>query len=327
MGRTATIKIIRKSIHTFLKNYSYFTNVSLLALPFSASILLSSFLSPDSISLQNKIHSRLRSLFDAIGFPVSQHFFAIFNLKLSQTITSSILLLPFTFSFLLITKSFIIQSLNTKNKKPPSFIGIFNSILQTQLWNSFLIISANATSFWMLFIAYNCLENLNISSSTAIILFFIMGGIVYSVVIANSMIICNMALVLSGMESEGGFISILKACAMIKRRTSTALSLAIYTNVALAGIEALFQYRVASTYANSRTSTPSIYMVLEGLLIAYLYSIIITLDTINGCIFYETCKFATSKFDFDQEEDHRTYKKKEYVKYIAPNGDKHSCVE
>lgn len=305
MGRTATIKIIRKSIHTFLKNYNYFTNVSLLALPFSASVLLSSFLSPDSISLQNKIHSRLRSLLDAIGFPVWQHFFVIFNLKLSQTITSSILLLPFTFSFLLITKSFIIQSLNTKNKKPPSFIGIFNSILQTQLWNSFLIISANATSFWMLFIAYNCLENLNVSSSTVIILFFIMGGIVYSVVIANSMIICNMALVLSGMESKGGFISILKACVMIKRRTSTALSLAIYMNVTLAGIEALFQYRVASTYENSRTSTPSICMVLEGLLIAYLYSIIITLDTINGCIFYETCIFATSKYVFDQEEGRR----------------------
>ncbi|KAK9053797.1 hypothetical protein SSX86_024871 [Deinandra increscens subsp. villosa] len=302
MGRSTTIMIIRKSIHTFLQNYNYFTYTSLLALPFSTSILLSSSLSPDSIPFQNTIHFRLRSLFVAVGIPTSYGLFSIFSLKLSQTITSSILVLPFTFSFLLITKTFIIEHLNNHHKRPPSFARIFNSILQTQLWNSILFISANSTSFCILFIAFNCLENLKLfSSSTLVLLFSMIGGITYSIVIANSMIICNIALVLSGMESKGGFMSLIKACVLIKRRTTTALSLALYISIILAGIEALFQFRVARFYVNTETSKPSTLVLLEGVLIAYLYSLIITFDTVTSCVFYKSCKLAGSKNVFYEE--------------------------
>ncbi|CAH1426389.1 unnamed protein product [Lactuca virosa] len=95
MGGTTSIKIIRKSIHTFLQSYNHFKLHPFLALPFSLSILLLSSISHDFISLQHTIHFRLPSLFDATGIPVSSQFFSSFNLKLSQTITSTILLLPF----------------------------------------------------------------------------------------------------------------------------------------------------------------------------------------------------------------------------------------
>ncbi|KAL8232594.1 hypothetical protein R6Q57_002372 [Mikania cordata] len=133
------------------------------------------------------------------------------------------------------------------------------------------------------------------------VLFTMIGGITYSIVIAISMIICNMALVLSGMETKGGFISVLKACVMMKRRTTTALSLALYINITLAGIEALFRFRLASCYANSTTNSNPL-IILEGLLIAYLYSIVITLDTITSCFFYKSCKLEGSKNVLDQQE-------------------------
>ncbi|KAL9995572.1 hypothetical protein Hdeb2414_s0002g00054741 [Helianthus debilis subsp. tardiflorus] len=158
------------------------------------------------------------------------------------------------------TKTSIIQRLHDHHKKPPPFTAIYTSIFHTQLWNSFLIISANATSLFVLFIALNCLETLKIfSSSTLITLFSTIGGIAYFIGIASSMIICNMALVLSGMETEGGFISILKACVMIKRRTTTTLSLALCINITLVGIKALFlRFWMESCYVNSSTSNPSI---------------------------------------------------------------------
>ncbi|XP_071731564.1 uncharacterized protein [Rutidosis leptorrhynchoides] len=290
----STIKIIRNSIHTFLQHYTFFTSTSLLSLPFSLSILLSfSFLPNHSLSL----HSHLQSLFDAAGFPPESDFFSILNLKLSQTITSSILILPFTLSFLLLTKSFIIQSFNTLVKPPPSLTGIFNSILHTQIWNTLLIISANATCFWVLFIAFNCLQNLNIPS--LFITFF--GGIAYSIVIANTLIICNMALILSGMELSGGFISILKSCVMIRGRTSVALSLSLPVNIALAGIEFLFQFRVVKAYSDFGSNKITSTMVLEGLFIAYMYSILITIDVIIGCVFFKSCKIAYDQNIVDQE--------------------------
>ncbi|KAK9066566.1 hypothetical protein SSX86_013889 [Deinandra increscens subsp. villosa] len=295
----STIKIIRTSIHTFLHHYNFFTATSILALPFSVSILISSSLLPDSLSL----HSRLLSLFNAAGFPPESEFFSVLNRKLSQTISSSVLVLPFSLSFLLIAKAFVIQSLNTQKPRVSiagivnSVTGIFNSILQTQIWNTLIIISANATCFWVLFIAFNCLKNLHIPT----LFFTVAGGIVYSIVITNALITCNLALILSGMELRGGFISILKACAMIGGRTSIALSLSLPVNMALAGIEALFQFRVIKAYSDSGMSKPSSSMVFEGVFIAYLYSVIVIIDAIVGCVFFKSCKIAYDRGIVDEE--------------------------
>ena len=119
-------KILRRSIHSFLQNYHYFTSTAaFLALPFSASILLSEAFVPASSSLLPQIHSHLRTLFDAACFPSTSQLFTILNLKVSQTITSSIFTLPFTLTFLLIAKASIIQALNHhKPTLPTSFTSM-----------------------------------------------------------------------------------------------------------------------------------------------------------------------------------------------------------
>ncbi|KAF5957661.1 hypothetical protein HYC85_004886 [Camellia sinensis] len=292
MGRTR--KILRTSIHTFLKNYQYFTiTSSLLSLPFSASVLLSQTFVPFSPLLPT-IYHRLRSLFDAASFPPSSQFFTILNLKLSQTITSSILVLPFTLSFLLFAKASVIQALH--HHKPPlrhslaSFISIYNPILLTQICNSIVILSANATCFSLLFLAFNFLEGFGFSSPNSLLFLSATGAVMYSVILANAFIICNLALVLSGVDKCGGFQAILKACVLIRGRTATALALALPANMALAAIEALFQYRVVRAYYFTKSSNSS--TALEGMFIAYLYSIIVVIDTIVTYVFFKSCKSA-----------------------------------
>ncbi|PSS07944.1 L-arabinose transport system permease protein like [Actinidia chinensis var. chinensis] len=298
MERTG--RILRKSIHTFLKNYQFFTTTSLLlALPFSLAILLSQALVPFSLLLPT-IHNRLRSLFDAADFPPSSEFFTILNLKLSQTITSSILVLPFTLSFLLMSKATIIHSLNhhkpSLNPSFSSFVSIFNPMLFTQVCNFFIILSANATCFFLLCIAFNFLEGLGYSSPKTLLFVSAFGGVLYSIVLANALIACNLALVSSGMERCGGYIAILKACVLLRGKTSTALVLAIPVNMALGAVEALFQYRVVRAYYTNRSPTCS--MALEGIFIAYLYSMVIVIDTIVSCVLFKSCK---SDFQLDQE--------------------------
>ncbi|KAM4106985.1 hypothetical protein ACB094_04G107600 [Castanea mollissima] len=289
-----TTKIIRKSIYTFLQNYHYFTSTAILfALPFSASILLSQAYVPfSSAALLPAIHNRLSLLFDAAGFPPSE-FFSILNLKLSQTIFSSILTLPFTLTFLLITKAAIIQALN-QNKPaltPPSLssvLTLYCPLLLTYICNSFFILAANATVFSLLFLAFNFLEGFSFSSPNFLLFLSAAGAVLYSIVLANAFIICNLALVLSGMERCGGYMAILKACVLIRGRASTALSLALPVNLALAAVEALFQYRVVRAYHFSeKFGSPS---ALEGILIAYLYSISIVLDTVVNYMFCRSCK-------------------------------------
>lgn len=98
---------------------------------------------------------------------------------------------------------------------------------------------------------------------------------------------------------------------MIKGRTSIALSLALPVNIALAGIEFLFQFRVVKAYSD----TPSLSMVLEGLFIAYLYSVVITLDVIIGCVFFNNCKRDYDHNIID-EETGRIKEKEEEVELV-----------
>ncbi|XP_057952363.1 uncharacterized protein LOC131146648 [Malania oleifera] len=294
-------KIMRRSIHTFLQHYQYFTSTpALLVFPFSASVLLSQALVPSTSSLLPTIHRHLLSLFDAAGFPPNSEFFSLLNLKLSQTISSSIFTLPFTLSFHLLAKATIIQALHYHKPTCPSsfssLISTYNSLLLTLICNSFLILSANATAFSILFLAFNCLEEFGTSSPKSIFFLSASGAVLYSIILANALLVCNLALVSSGMDKCGGYLAILKACVMIRGRASTALSLALPTNLALAAAEALFQYRVVRPYHFAKMPISS--AALEGVFIAYLYSILIVLDTVVACIFFKSCKMGSG---VDQE--------------------------
>lgn len=86
-------------------------------------------------------------------------------------------------------------------------------------------------------------------------------------------------------------MAILKACVLIRGRTSTALSLALPLNFGLAAIEALFQFRVVRAFNVDGNFGSS--MVFEGIFIAYLYSIVAVLDTVVSCLFFKSIKVGS----------------------------------
>ncbi|CAI9111723.1 OLC1v1012014C1 [Oldenlandia corymbosa var. corymbosa] len=163
-----------------------------------------------------------------------------------------------------------------------------------------LMISANATCFCILFFGFNCADGLGLVNPKTLLVFSATGAVLYSIVLANSLIICNLALIVSGMENSSGYTAILKACVLIRGRTATTLSLALHVNLALAAIEALFQYRIVRALHLSESPFSSI--VFEGIFIANLYAILLILDTIIGCIFYRSCKSTTSSIEFEAEQ-------------------------
>lgn len=289
-------KIIRKSIHTFLQHYQFFTSVAaFIALPFSISVLISQAIVPRSYALLPTVYARLHSLFQAAGFPPYSDFFSLLSLKLSQTISSSIVTLPFSLSFLLFAKASIIHffNLKTNHQKPPpssSFVTLYHPILSTHLCNTFILFAANATCFSLLFLAFTFLEGFHLNTAKWMLLFSALGAVFYSIILANSFVVCNLALVSSGIERRGGFLSILKACVFIRGKTSTALALAVPVNLGLAAVEALFHFRIIVTSQHPNSSTSLWLVALEGVLIAYIYSVLLVLDVIITCMFYKCCE-------------------------------------
>lgn len=291
-GMESTAKIFRRSIFSFLKKFQYFTTTAaVLAFPYAASVLVFQSFIPSS-SFLAVIHARIHTLFDAAGFPSSSEFFTILNLKLSQTVAISFLALPFTLSFFLFCKASVIQALGDQDLPERSVFScltrIHSPLLLTQLCNSLLVLSANATCFILLLFAFNLADESGLSSPRFELFLSVAGALLCSIILANIFTICNLALVISGREATGGFISILKACVLIKGRTATALSLALPINMAMAGVEALFQYRIVRVYHQGKDGLSSV--ALEGMFIAYMYAILLVLDTIVVCFFLRSCE-------------------------------------
>ncbi|EHA8592236.1 hypothetical protein COCNU_contig69378623G000010 [Cocos nucifera] len=307
MGKV--IKITRRSIHAFFQSYhSFASTAALLVFPVSAATLLSQSLSLSSSPILRTISSRLRLLFDAAGFPASQ-FFSLLNFKLSQAILTFISTLPFTLIFLILAKASVIQIIKEVPRRrlapPPlsSLLHLYPSLLLTYLSNSLVILSANATIFSILLFAFNVADILHLSSNNSILVLSAASVILYSIVIANTMVACNLAMVISAMEHRGGHLSILKALVLIRGRTATGITLALPASLGMAAVEALFQYRVMRPYHLSRKFSPSV--IWEAFLITYIYSLLIVLDTIITCMFLKICESESGSYwnGYDYQTD------------------------
>ncbi|XP_072973256.1 uncharacterized protein [Typha angustifolia] len=301
------INILRRSLHSFFKNYHpAASTAAFLALPFSAAALFSQSLAVSSSAVHSKISSRLWLLFDAAGFPAASQFFLLLNSKLSQTILSSISTLPFAFTFLLLAKASVFQIVRDFppcKRSSPSFVSalhLYSSLVKTQIFNSFAILSANAAVFSLLFLAFNTMEVVHLLSKNSILVLSVAGVIVYSVVLANAMVACNLAIVVSGIERCGGYLAFVKALMLIRGRTATAITLSLPANLGIAAVESLFQFRVMRSY--KLHGGFGMMVSWEGLLIAYMYSLVIVLDTIITCMLYKSCKAREGNWQGNDEE-------------------------
>lgn len=286
-------KIVRRSIFIFLKYYQYFTTTPvLLMLPFSVFVLLSQAFSSSSSSPLCAI--------PALGISPSLRLFLVCDFGVSYGIFSYVFSLPFTLSSLVIAKGYIIQALNQhKMVVPPSFpslVSLYKPLFLTQCCNSVINITANAVAFSVLIMGFHALESLGFSSKNPLLL-FVAGSLSY-LFLANTFVICNFALVVTGMENCSGYSAVFKACSLVRRvgNSGALLLVALCGNLGSAAVGALFLYRIVRGY-HLRGRQGFVSMALEGLLIAYLHSLIIILDTIVSCFFFKSYKSTFQKDD------------------------------
>lgn len=290
-------RIIRSSINAFFDGYQSFTSIAaLLVFPASASILLSQALVPFSGPVVKTISFRLSALFLAARFPASGEVFALLNVKLAQTVFSFVATLPIVLTFLLVAKACVVIAVcgggggRIRRGSPPlsTALRLYRSILPTHLFNSFLLLSTNATVFAFLFLVFNVADVLGLATSTSpLLLLSAAGAVLYSVVIANATVICNLALVVAAVDDCGGLLPALKAFLLVRGRASTALGLAFPANLGMAAVEALFQYRVVRQYNISGELSSS--LLWEAFSIAYFHALLLVLEVIMNCKFYEVC--------------------------------------
>lgn len=291
-------KILRRSLHAFFKNYHHFAfSASFIILPFSFSLLLSQslpFLPQPALHLA--VSSRLRLIFASAGFPSNWPFFSLLNSKLSQSIFSFFLTLPFSLSSLLLCKAFVIRTI-IHLPSNRNLCTLYKSLLHTHFFNLFVVLFSNAAVFSLLFLFFNTFGALNLTTNHVVFALSALGVILYSIIVANTSVACNIACVVAAVENRGGYMAIIKSLVLLRGGTATAVAVSLPASIATAAIEALFQFRVVRPFkisGNLHTGG-----LCEGLLIAYMYSLVVVVDTIVTCIVYKSFKQNCDHSDFD----------------------------
>ncbi|CAN6356655.1 unnamed protein product [Urochloa humidicola] len=294
-------RVMRASVSAFFSGYHCFTTVAaLLALPFSASVLASSAAAPSSPSLR-AVATRLRSVFAAAGFPASSPFFSLLEAKLSQTVFTCTATLPFSLTFLLLAKASVAAMLRdggSPRRLPPcaAVARAYPAVAATHLLNAFLMLTVNAAVFSLLLLAFSAADVLGLTSHFWSLALSAAGAIVYSLAIGVATVICNLAVVVAATEpgSAGGHAAVLRACVAIRGRVSTALALALPTNLGMAAAEALFGLRVVAAHQRRGDGSgggriaPGV--AGEAFSIAYIHAVCVVLEIIVSCMFYRSCK-------------------------------------
>lgn len=102
-----------------------------------------------------------------------------------------------------------------------------------------------------------------------------------------------MALVVAGIDGFSSYEAIQKAFSIRRSKGFVAFMLFLPTHMGIASVQALFWYRVVRVWSFSRGMISGS-LVFEGLFVAYLYSLLIVLDTIVCCFFYKSCELTST---------------------------------
>ncbi|KAG8093218.1 hypothetical protein GUJ93_ZPchr0012g19549 [Zizania palustris] len=289
-------RIVRMALHAFFSHYH--PAAALLALPFSASALVSrslALLAHRQVILPT-LSRRLRRVLVAAGFPPASQLLFLLNHRLSQSVFSFVVTLPFSLSFLLLAKAHAVRATRERGRgrgrgrgETLLFHRCYPAMTTTQLANFAALLFTHAAVFAALLAAFNAAEALRLGSDGRTVLTLSAAGvIVYSVTLANAAAVCNLATVVAAAEGRGGFHAVLKALLLVRGDAATAVAVALPANLATAAVEGLFQLRITRLYMlNGKISSA---MVCEGFLIAYIHSMICVLDTLITCMVYQTCK-------------------------------------
>ncbi|EPS68484.1 hypothetical protein M569_06284 [Genlisea aurea] len=289
MGKhPSTTKIMRKSIFLFLRNIHLFSSSpALLAVPYSAAVLLFPPLVSSSSSSSAAVFPALRNRLDALSPPLAR--------VLAVALVSSLFAFPLAISSLLLAKTRAVGVLKDEDGRSLPL----PVLVAAQLCGSSLRWGVDAACLCALFVGSDLMDDLGFSSRGMRIPIAGVGAVLYSILMSNACIVSNLSAIVC-MCSEGGVLrSILGAC-RVGIGGGAAIRLAMPMNVGLAGVEALFRYRVVRGYGE-RGGTADCSLVVEGMFIAYLYSLLLVLDTVVGFVLLKSFR------EGEEEEDGRLY--------------------
>lgn len=283
------LEILRETVRILRYNSSGFMVIAaLLICPVSA-VLLSNVLVDQSIV--KRLTIRFLLVAKSSGLPLKP-FIKQSCQRFAEMTISSATCFPLYITLSLLSKAAVVYSVDcTYSRKKVDvskfcviIVKIWRRIVSTYLWVCMVIVGC-LTLFLVILVALCNIFSLIGFPSDIVVYPAMIVGLVFSVVIANCVIICNIAIVISVLEDVSGPQALLRSGVLIRGQTQVGLLIFLGSTIGMAFVEGLFEHRVKTLSYGDGSSR-----LWEGPLLVIMYSFVVLIDSMMSAVFYFSCR-------------------------------------
>ncbi|KAJ0982062.1 hypothetical protein J5N97_010317 [Dioscorea zingiberensis] len=286
------LEILRETVRVLRADPSAFTSIlAFLICPVSAALLSNALVPAAAVSALSR---RLALLALRSGLPLT-HSIKHLSHHLSSSVLSSLFCFPLLLSLLLLARSSISFSVASVYAFRPILLSEFIALLR-RIWRRLLVtylcictaISGCIALFLaILVLACNAFSLLGYPPEIVVypaMLIFLAFSMAY----AHTIIVCNLATVISVLEDLSGPLALLRSVHLIKGQTQAGLLMFLGSTIGMAFVEGLFEHRVKTLSYGDGSSR-----IWEGPLLILMYSFVVLVDSMMSAVFYFTCRSSS----------------------------------
>lgn len=283
------LEILRETVRILRYNLSGFMIiVALLICPVSA-VLMSNLLVNQYVV--KKFTFRLLLVAKTSGLPL-RPFIKQSCQRFSETAVSSAMCFPLFITLALLSKAAVIYCVDSTYSRKTADVSkffviihkIWRRLVSTYVWMCLVIVGCITTFFVFLVAACSTLSVIGFSPDW-VVYATILLGLIFSVVFANAIVVCNIGIVISVLEDVSGPQALLRSGVLIRGQTQVGLLIFLGSTIGMAFVEGLFEHRVKTLSYGDGSSR-----IWEGPLLVIMYSFVVLVDSMMSTVFYFSCR-------------------------------------
>ncbi|GMI75332.1 hypothetical protein like AT1G26650 [Hibiscus trionum] len=169
------------------------------------------------------------------------------------------------------------------------FRKLWRRLVSTYLWMCIVIVGCVITFAVFLVAACNVLSAIGFSPD---IVFYAMitMGMVFAIVFANAIVVCNVGIVSCVLEEVSGIHALVRAFVLIKGQTHVGMLIFLGSTIGLTFVTGLFDHRVKTLSYGDGSSR-----IWEGPLLVVMYSFVMLIDSMMTTVFYFSCRWHAAE--------------------------------
>ncbi|KAK9750726.1 hypothetical protein RND81_02G217000 [Saponaria officinalis] len=291
----SALEILRETVRILRFNCAAFMSIAaLLICPVSAVQLSNLFVDHNIV---RRLSVRLLLIARTSGLPLNS-VVKQSCLRFSEMSVANAVCFPLYVTLSLLSKAAVVYSVDSTYSKKQFDASKFcvvakklwRRVFVTYVWSCMAIVGV-VTLFLILLVAL-CNVFVTLGFTFDLIVYpGMVVGLIFSIVFANAIIICNVAIVVSVLEDASGLQALLRSRVLIKGQTQVGLLMYLMTTIGLAFVQGLFEHRVKTLSYGDGSSR-----IWEGPLLVLMYSFVVLVDSMMTSVYYFSCR------SFSQEE-------------------------